>query len=45
MELLDTLRSNRGAEYLEDFQQRLEPYRDEPAVREFGARLDLQAAA
>ena len=39
-----TLRSNRGAEYLDDFQQRLEPYRDEPVVREFGARLELQAA-
>ena len=45
VELLETLRSNRGAEYLDDFQQRLEPYRDEPVVREFGARLDLQAAA
>jgi hypothetical protein len=45
VELLGTLRSNRGAEYLDDFQQRLEPYRDEPVVREFGARMDLQAAA
>jgi tetratricopeptide (TPR) repeat protein/transcriptional regulator with XRE-family HTH domain len=45
VELLERLRSNRGAEYLEDFQQRLEPYRDEAVVREFGARLDLQAAA
>ncbi|MEV8306895.1 transcriptional regulator [Streptomyces flavidovirens] len=44
VELLATLRSNRGAEYLEDFQQRLEPYRDEPAVREFGARLEVRAA-
>ncbi|MFF1354139.1 transcriptional regulator [Streptomyces sp. NPDC058297] len=44
VELLGTLRSNRGAEYLDDFRQRLEPYRDEPVVREFGARLDLQAA-
>ncbi|MFD3517768.1 transcriptional regulator [Streptomyces sp. NPDC058657] len=44
VELLSTLRSNRGAEYLEDFQQRLEPYRDEPSVREFGARMELQAA-
>lgn len=44
-ELLGTLRSDRGAEYLDDFQQRLEPYREEPVVREFGARLDLQAAA
>ncbi|QEU93644.1 hypothetical protein [Streptomyces kanamyceticus] len=44
VELLGTLRSNRGAEYLDDFQQRLEPYREEPVVREFGARVDLQAA-
>ncbi|RSO21918.1 transcriptional regulator [Streptomyces sp. WAC 06725] len=45
VELLSGLRSNRGAEYLEDFQLRLEPYRDEPVVREFGARLELRAAA
>ncbi|MCI3272286.1 transcriptional regulator [Streptomyces cylindrosporus] len=45
VELLESLRSNRGADYLEDFQQRLEPYREEPVVREFGARLELQAAA
>ncbi|MEV0258364.1 transcriptional regulator [Streptomyces sp. NPDC050732] len=44
VELLGTLRSNRGAEYLEDFQDRLEPYREEPVVREFGARVDVQAA-
>ncbi|MEV7190930.1 transcriptional regulator [Streptomyces sp. NPDC093510] len=44
VELLGTLRSNRGAEYLEDFQDRLEPYREEPVVREFGARVDIQAA-
>ncbi|MGW6021519.1 transcriptional regulator [Streptomyces sp. NPDC055099] len=44
VELLGTLRSNRGAEYLEDFQQRLDPYREEPVVREFGARMDIQAA-
>ena len=44
VELLGTLRSSRGAEYLEDLQLRLEPYADEPAVREFGARLELQAA-
>ncbi|HET6355526.1 transcriptional regulator [Streptomyces sp.] len=43
-ELLDSLRSSRGSEYLDDLQQRLEPYADEPAVREFGARLELQAA-
>ncbi|MER5889981.1 transcriptional regulator [Streptomyces sp. NPDC001941] len=44
VELLGTLRSSRGAEYLEDLQARLEPYADEPSVREFGARLELQAA-
>ncbi|MEV0261656.1 transcriptional regulator [Streptomyces sp. NPDC050617] len=44
VELLGSLRSNRGAEYLDDFQQRLEPYRDESVVREFGARLEVQAA-
>ncbi|MGW1495322.1 transcriptional regulator [Streptomyces sp. NBC_00191] len=43
-ELLGTLRSSRGSEYLDDLQQRLEPYADEPSVREFGARLELQAA-
>ncbi len=36
VELLGTLRSNRGAEYLDDFQQRLEPYRDEAVVWELG---------
>ncbi|CAM5447430.1 transcriptional regulator [Streptomyces xanthochromogenes] len=44
VELLGTLRSNRGADYLEDLQVRLEPYGDEPAVREFGERLEVQAA-
>ncbi|MFI9721419.1 transcriptional regulator [Streptomyces sp. NPDC052396] len=44
VELLGTLRSNRGAEYLDDFRQRLEPFREEPMVREFGARMELQAA-
>ncbi|TXL87330.1 transcriptional regulator [Streptomyces sp. IB2014 016-6] len=43
-ELLGTLRSSRGAEYLDDLQQRLEPYGAEPAVREFSARLETQAA-
>ncbi|MFI1965753.1 transcriptional regulator [Streptomyces pathocidini] len=38
-ELLGGLRSNRGAEYLEDLQTRLEPFKDEPVVREFEARL------
>ncbi|MFF8959504.1 transcriptional regulator [Streptomyces sp. NPDC014894] len=44
LELLARLRSSRGAEYLEDLQQRLEPFADEPAVREFGARVEMQAA-
>ncbi|SDL15793.1 transcriptional regulator [Streptomyces indicus] len=44
VELLGSLRSNRGAEYLEDLQGRLEPFREEAVVREFGARLDIQAA-
>lgn len=44
VELLDRLRSSRGAEYLEDLQERLAPYAEEPAVREFGARLELRAA-
>ncbi|MFE4643708.1 transcriptional regulator [Streptomyces sp. NPDC056730] len=43
-ELLGALRSSRGAEYLDDLQQRLEPYANEPAVREFAARLEIQAA-
>ncbi|MFD9337794.1 transcriptional regulator [Streptomyces sp. NPDC060028] len=43
-DLLSGLRSNRGAEYLEDFRQRLEPYREEAAVREFGARLEAVVA-
>ncbi|MFJ9029095.1 transcriptional regulator [Streptomyces sp. NPDC102274] len=44
VELLGALRSSRGAEYLDDLQQRLEPYANEPAVREFAARLEIQAA-
>jgi tetratricopeptide (TPR) repeat protein len=44
IELLGTLRSSRGTEYLEDLRDRLEPYAREPAVREFGVRLDLAAA-
>ncbi|HEY5836514.1 transcriptional regulator [Streptomyces sp.] len=43
--LLTGLRSQRGTEYLEDFCRRLEPYAAEPAVREFGARLEEQEAA
>ncbi|NBM18880.1 transcriptional regulator [Streptomyces sp. GC420] len=45
VELLGTLRSNRGTEYLDDFRQRLEPFRDEPSVREFGARVEMREAA
>ncbi|MEU1085215.1 transcriptional regulator [Streptomyces sp. NPDC005576] len=44
VELLETVRSSRGAEYLDDLQQRLEPYGEESAVREFSERLELQAA-
>ncbi|MGW0753492.1 transcriptional regulator [Streptomyces sp. NPDC002587] len=43
-DLLEGLRSNRGAEYLDDFRTRLAPYREEAAVREFGARLDARVA-
>jgi transcriptional regulator with XRE-family HTH domain len=43
--LLSGLRSNRGAEYLDDFRRRLEPYATEPVVREFSARLEEQDAA
>lgn len=35
VELLGGLRSHRGVEYLEGFRRTLEPYREEPAVREF----------
>ncbi|GAA3372651.1 hypothetical protein GCM10020367_28450 [Streptomyces sannanensis] len=44
VELLATLRSNRGADYLDDLRLRLEPYAEEPAVREFGARADMLVA-
>lgn len=37
--LLGGLRSERGAEYLDDFRRSLEPYGREPSVREFEARL------
>ncbi|WP_225845402.1 transcriptional regulator [Streptomyces sp. HPF1205] len=43
--LLSGLRSNRGAEYLDDFRRRLAPYESEPVVRDFGARLEEQEAA
>ena len=44
LELLGTLRSSRGAEYLEDLRDRLEPFAGEAVVREFEARLEVQAA-
>lgn len=43
--LLSGLRSDRGVEYLDDFRRRLEPYAQEPAVREFEARLGEREAA
>ncbi|MHA6760794.1 transcriptional regulator [Streptacidiphilus sp. PAMC 29251] len=45
VELLSGLRSARGAEYLDDFRRRLEPYREQRAVREFQARTLAEAAA
>ncbi|MEV4946311.1 transcriptional regulator [Streptomyces sp. NPDC053755] len=44
VELLATLRSSRGADYLDDLKDRFEPFAREPAVREFGARLETLAA-
>jgi hypothetical protein len=44
VELLATVRSNRGGDYLEDLQARLAPYGEESAVREFGARVEVAAA-
>ncbi|WP_030763588.1 hypothetical protein [Streptomyces griseus] len=44
LELLGTLRSSRGAEYLEDLRDRLEPFAGEAVVREFEARLEVHAA-
>ncbi|MFI6347928.1 transcriptional regulator [Streptomyces sp. NPDC050560] len=44
VDLLASLRSNRGSEYVEDLQERLQPFKEEPVVREFAARLELQAA-
>ncbi|WP_314174870.1 tetratricopeptide repeat protein [Streptomyces winkii] len=40
VELLSTLRSGRGTEYLEDFRRRLVPFVKEPVVRDFTARLE-----
>jgi hypothetical protein len=44
MRLLGGLRSNRGVEYLDDFRRRLEPFRDQPVVREFQQRAEVEAA-
>lgn len=41
VELLSTVRSERGAEYLADFRKRLEPFGQASAVRQFTARADL----
>lgn len=45
VELLTTLRSGRGIEYLEDFRRRLGPFVKEPVVRDFTARLEASAVA
>jgi hypothetical protein len=45
VELMSGLRSARGTEYLDDFRRRLEPYREQRAVREFQARTLAEAAA
>ncbi|MFE0701978.1 transcriptional regulator [Streptomyces sp. NPDC058872] len=44
LELLGTLRSSRGAGYLDDLRERLQPYAEEAVVREFDARMELHAA-
>ncbi|MGY1436349.1 transcriptional regulator [Streptomyces reniochalinae] len=44
-QVLAGLRSDRGAEYLDDFRQRLEPYAGEAVVREFADRLEHARAA
>ncbi|WP_282694870.1 transcriptional regulator [Streptomyces sp. CC208A] len=44
LELLGTLRSSRGAEYLEDLRDRLEPFAGEAVVREFEARFEAGVA-
>ncbi|WP_329457307.1 transcriptional regulator [Streptomyces sp. NBC_01497] len=43
-ELLGSLRSSRGTEYLEDLRLRLEPYGNESVVREFAAHVDGRVA-
>ncbi|MBW1597004.1 transcriptional regulator [Streptomyces sp. JJ38] len=40
VELLDTIRSRRGQEYLSAFRERIEPFATEPCVRTFTERLD-----
>ncbi|MDK1472559.1 transcriptional regulator [Streptomyces sp. 549] len=45
VELLSGLRSERGQEYLDAFRQRLEPFEQEPVVREFTSRSRMEAAA
>ncbi|RAJ67058.1 hypothetical protein K378_02424 [Streptomyces sp. Amel2xB2] len=45
VELLSTLRSGRGVEYLEDFRRRLGPFAKEPVVRDFTARLEVSGVA
>lgn len=42
VELLSTVRSQRGAEYLTDFRQRLEPFAQSSAVRHFTARVEIE---
>ncbi|MCX4550189.1 transcriptional regulator [Streptomyces sp. NBC_01387] len=44
VELLSTVRSHRGADYLDDLRERLEPFGEEKSVRELGARMEIQAA-
>lgn len=45
LELIGQVRSARTAEYLRDFQRRLEPYRDERIVREFNERAAIPVVA
>lgn len=45
VELLGGVRSERGQGYLEDFRSRLEPFAQEPVVREFQSRARLEAVA
>ncbi|MEE1929566.1 transcriptional regulator [Streptomyces sp. TRM 70351] len=45
LDLLGGLRSRRSQEYLDGFRGRLEPFAQEPVVREFTARADLAVAA